>query len=85
MQRAHLVRIHGRGDAGVAGFLQHLLQQGDIGLLVVDDQDAGTENVGLGNAHAGSFLAALPDAVCENANATSSASMNWFTLIGLVR
>ena len=48
MQRADLLRIHGRGDAGVAGLAQHLLEQADIGLLIVDDQDAGVENVGLG-------------------------------------
>ena len=47
MQRADLVRIHGRGDARVAGLAQHLLEQADIGLLVVDDQDAGVENVRL--------------------------------------
>ena len=85
MQRADLVRIHRRGNAGVAGLAQHLLEQTDVGLLIVDDQDAGVENVGLGNHHACSTLALRPDAVCANVSATSSASMNWLTLIGLVR
>jgi hypothetical protein len=79
MQRAHLVRIHGRGDRGVAGFLQHLREQADVGLLIVDDQEAGVENVGGREPHACSF------SVCENFSATSSASMNWLTLMGLVR
>ena len=45
MQRADLVRIHRRGHARVAGLAQQLLEQADVGLLVVDDQDAGVENV----------------------------------------
>ena len=81
MQRADLLRIHGRGNARVAAFTQRLFQQNDIRLLVVDDQDAGVENLGFGKHHAGSFATGEPNAF----NAISSVSMNWATLIGLVR
>src|SRR5204863_364649 len=65
MQRADLVRISGRAHAAVAGLAQGLLEQADIGLLIVDDQEAGVEDVGLGD-HAASFSAA-------NFSATSGA------------
>ena len=60
MQRADFGRRHRRGDVRVAGFAQHLLEQLDIGLLVVDDQDAGAANVLLGDHHAFSLSAAGP-------------------------
>ncbi len=41
MHGAHRSRIHGRADIGVSGIAQHLREQGDVGFLVVDDQDAG--------------------------------------------
>jgi hypothetical protein len=47
VQRADFARIHGGGDVGVAGFAQQLLEQTDIGLLVVNDKDAGVEDVGV--------------------------------------
>ena len=86
MQRADLLRIHRRGDAGVAGLAQQLLEQADIGLLIVDDQDAGVENVGLVQSSClSSDCSRGADAVCANFSATSSVSMNSLTLIGLVR
>ena len=85
MQRADFLRIHRRGDVGIAGVAQHLLEQADIGLLIVDDQYSGVEDFGFGNHHAGSFLAVRPDVVLRNFNAASSVSMNWLTLMGLVR
>ena len=85
MQRAYLVRIHGRRDAGVAGLTQHLLEQPDIDLLIVHDQDAGVEYVRLDKRHACSSMAARLAAICECISARSSASMNWSTLMGLVR
>jgi hypothetical protein len=43
---ADLVRI-GRGfDASIAGASQHAHEQLDIGLLVVDDQDSGVQDIG---------------------------------------
>ena len=53
--------------------------------LIIDNQDARVENIGLGNHHACSTLTLRPDVVCENVSATSSASMNRLTLIGFVR
>ena len=52
VQRAYLARVRGRGDRGVTRFAQHLLEQAHIDLLVVDDQDAGVEDVGLVDFHA---------------------------------
>ena len=77
MQRADLVRASGGAHAAVAGLAQGFLEQANVGFLVVDDQDAGVEDLGLGD-HAASFSAA-------NFSATSSASMKRSTLMGLVR
>jgi hypothetical protein len=60
---------------GIARFAQHLLEQADIDLLVVDDEDAGGEDVGFICFHR----------VFPTSRATSSASMNSFTRMGLVR
>ncbi len=86
MQFADLVGVTGRGDANVAGVDQDLLQQGDVGRQVVDDQDPGGEDVcGLGR-HGGSGSDAPAGAVLPaKSRATSRVSMNSFTLIGLVR
>ena len=46
-------------------------------VLVVDDQDAGLQDVRLGNRHAG--------ALCVDFKAVSSVAMKRSTLIGLVR
>ncbi len=40
VERTHFLRIHRCSDAGVASPGQQLLQQADVGLLIVDDQDA---------------------------------------------
>src|SRR6185369_3776517 len=77
MQRTDLFRIHCGGNGGVAGITQHFLQQSDIGVLIVNYQDGGVKNLGLGNHHDCSFFA--------NFRATSNVSMNSGTLIGLVR
>ena len=86
MQRADLARIHRRGDAGIAGLAQQLLEQADVGLLIVDNQDAGVENVECADHHAFPSCCARADAcVFAKFSATSSVSMNSLTLIGLVR
>jgi hypothetical protein len=85
MQHADLVRIQGRGNAGVPGLTQQFLKQTDIGLLIVNNQDAGVQNVGSANHQAFSSFFARADSVFENFSATSSVSMNSLTLIGLVR
>ena len=41
VQGADGARIHGCGDALVAGTAQHLFQQNDVRFLVINDQDAG--------------------------------------------
>ena len=43
---ADLVRIRRRLDGKVAGTTQHLLEQKDIGFLIVDDQDFGVKDIG---------------------------------------
>ena len=48
MEREDHLRIHGRGNAGVAGFVQHLFKQADIGFLIINNKDAGGENFRLG-------------------------------------
>src|ERR1039458_4388126 len=45
VQLSDLARIPRRCDGIVSSSAQHLLQQDDIGLLVVDNQDAGLKNV----------------------------------------
>ena len=65
-------------------FAQHLPEQVDIGFLVVDDQDAGVEHLGLGNHRACSVPAARAGVDCECFIATSSVSMKCSTLMGLV-
>ncbi len=40
MECADLERIHRRRHVHVAGIVQHLCEQGDVGLLIVDDQEA---------------------------------------------
>ena len=85
VQRADFLRIHRRGNAGVAGFTQQLLEQTDIGLLVVDDQDRGVQNVGCIDGHATLSPAAQADSAFANFSATSSVVMNSLTLMGLVR
>ena len=42
----HLKRIRRRCDGSVAGASEHSLEQQNIGILVVDDQDAGVEDPG---------------------------------------
>ncbi len=51
MQRADLCRIQGSGYTAVAASLKQLLKQHDIVSLIIDYQDAGIKNVGLGNHH----------------------------------
>ena len=85
MQRADLLRIHRRGHAGVAGLAQQLLEQADIGLLIVDDQDARGKNVRGADHHAVFSPLARADCVVANFSATSSVAMNSLTLMGLVR
>ena len=75
---------HGAGHAGVTSVRQNLLQQGDVGFLVVDDQDAGVENFLFGNHGGVTFGLAWPALLCEWATARSSASINSWTLMGLV-
>ncbi len=58
MQGTDLVRIHRRHDAAVAGFAQQLFEQKHVGLLIVDDQNAGVENLGATDDHAGASRAA---------------------------
>jgi hypothetical protein len=87
VQRADLGRVHGGGHAAVARAAQHLQQQGDVGFLVVDHQQAGIEKVGLGDDHAASLLGGVRPAAAlpENCSAASRAAMNAATLMGLVR
>ena len=46
MQRAHILRLLSGRYVQVPGLTQHLLEQSDIRLLVVDDQNAGAQYVG---------------------------------------
>jgi hypothetical protein len=46
MQGADGLRIPRRRNARIAGAAQHLLEQKDIGCLIVDDQDVAVQNVG---------------------------------------
>ena len=85
MQRADLLWIRRRGNAGVAGFTQQLFKQTDIGLLIVNNQDAGVKNGRCTYHHLFSSLLARADCAFANFSATSSVSMNSLTLIGLVR
>ena len=48
VQRAHLLRVHGGAHLGVTRLLQQLAQQGDVGLLVIDDEDACLQDVFFG-------------------------------------
>ena len=52
VQRVHGLRVHGGGDARIAGVAQHLFEQHDVGLLVIDDEDAGVQDLG-GLKHGG--------------------------------
>ena len=45
LQIADFPRIPCRRDGGIAGIAQQPLQQHDVGFQVVDDQDAGVEDV----------------------------------------
>ena len=56
---ADLLRIHRGRDASIAGAAQHLLEQPDIGFLIVNDQDAGVKNIGGTRPSPGSRLLAL--------------------------
>jgi hypothetical protein len=69
---------------GVARIGQQLLQQLHIGLLVVHDQDAGTQDGGF--VHGLVPFSGVPgEWFWASWSAWSSASMNSLTLIGLVR
>ena len=61
------------------------LEQADVGLLVVDDKDAGFEHVGCGDFHVRFSLSAVAERCRATASAMSSVSMNSLTLMGLVR
>ena len=75
VHRAHFLRIHRRGNAGVPGFAQHLLEQDDVGFLIVDDENACPENASFIDAHERSFFNACPTFAWANVSAMSSASM----------
>ena len=61
------------------------LEQKDIGFLVVNDQDFAVKNVSRAYHDGSNSLIAPGRSVPANSSATSSASMNSLTLIGLVR
>ncbi|MCY1533166.1 hypothetical protein D9M68_684790 [compost metagenome] len=76
--------VHGGGHIRVAGTLEHFFEQQDVGLLVVNDQDAGIEDVLCGDGHGMSSARSWPCVAAASANAASNASMSWLTLMGLV-
>ena len=85
VESADLLRILRRGDAGVARLAKQLFEQTDIGLLIVDDQDAGVENRGCTVHHGVPSRLALADRAPASFSAVSSVDMNSLTLMGLVR
>ena len=84
VQLADLVRIHRGRDGGIAGTAQHALQQLHIGFPIIHDQDTGVKNIVGTNHHIDTGLITLANPASANSIATSSASMNSLTLIGLV-
>ena len=85
VQRLHILRLHRGRHVGVARFTEHALQQPDVGLLVVDDQQAGVQDVIGAEHHVASSVVAPATSVSENFNARSIVAMNSSTLIGFVR
>ncbi len=82
VQLADLARVGGRRHVEIAAPFEELLEQGDVGFFVIDDQDLAVENVCLANhgLHVPDCLTA--GWVC---NTSSMARMNSTTLMGLVR
>ena len=62
-----------------------LLEQTDVRLLIVDDQDAGMEDLGGAEHHPAPLPRVAAGLRSANCSAMSSVSMNSLTLIGLVR
>jgi len=93
MQRAYLLGVHGRRHVAVTGLGQQLVEEADIGLLIIDDENFRLKNSGE-VIHNSLSIGAL-DRVCAawlceawvsaNFSTRSRESMNSLTLIGLVR
>ena len=84
MKLTDLAGIHRGRDGHITGDPEHLFEQEDIDILIVDDQDSGVKDVICGD-HANHIALFALIKVFANSNATSIVSMNSLTLIGLVR